>query len=379
MRKLVIYILILTVGAGCREKYELPYTGPSAGYLVVDGVINSGQGPTIFRLSRTLGLVDSVNFIYERHAMVRVEGDNNTSFLLPETDLGVYSSPQLTLQDNVKYRVRINTSEGKSYISDFASVKKTPDIDGISWERNDEGVQLFVNSHDPLNNTHYYKWEYDETWEYHSNYLSTLRYVYDQRGKEIDVEPRPYDEMMKLYYCWAHDRSTNLLIGSTLKLSRDTIHLPLLSIPQGSWKISVLYSILVKQYALSREGYEFLQRMKKNTEQLGTLFDAQPSELVGNIKNVEDPNEIVIGFVEVAEAKEKRLFISRSEVSPWVFRMSCYEESILNHPDSISGAYVPTSTHIQGPMGNIVRFYASTEYCVDCNKRGSNLKPSFWP
>lgn len=379
MSRVFLYILFLTAFVSCKEKYELPYSGPATGYLVVDGIINGGQGPTNIRLTRTLALVDTVPFRNENNAQVFVEGDNNTSFELNETQSGVYSHPQLTLEQHVKYRLRINTSEGKIYLSEYSDNRKTPPIDNISWERTGDGVMFFVNTHDAQNNTRFYKWDYEETWEFRSNYLSTLRYVYDGFGNPIAVTERDYDEMMKMYYCWQGETSKNILIGSSIKLSRDTIHLPVLFIPQESWKISALYSILVKQYALSPAAFEFFQRMKKNTEQVGSLFDAQPSELTGNIQCLDNPAEIVIGFVEVSEAQQQRIFVARNEVLPWDYRMLCYEESILNNPDSLNTGLIPTSMHLGGPFGSIMRFYASTPLCVDCTTRGTNVKPSFWP
>jgi hypothetical protein len=380
MARIVFYILLIPAVAACREKYELPYTGPATGFLVVDGVINSGQGLTSIRLSRTLALVDSFLFKNETHAAVMVEGENNTQYPLFETGEGVYTNSQLNLQQNEKYRLRIRTSDGKIYLSDFTENKRTPDIDAISWEREEDGLIFYVNTHDPQNNTWYYKWDYEETWEFHSAYHSELRYAQNNQGDPVGVEERPYAESMAIFTCWQSDKAKDILIGSSKKLERDTIHLPIHSVENGSWKIGVLYSLMVRQHAISAASYEFLQLMKKNTEQLGTLFDAQPSELRGNVHCENDPEEIVIGFVDVSEAKEKRIFINRNEVTPWSYRMVCEEISVFNHRDSIVFGMEPTTVHIRPPTGSgVIRYYASTLECVDCRSRGTNVKPSFWP
>jgi hypothetical protein len=378
MKRLIFYILLLTAAAACKEKYELPYSGPPTGYLVVDGMINSGQGPTNIRLSRTLALVDSVSVRNERNAAVSVEGENGTKFPLTEVSQGLYNSPQLNLQPNVKYRLRIHTSDGKTYFSAFTANKKTPDIDGISWEKSEDNVTLFINTHDPSDNTRYYRWEYVETWEFHSAYGSYLTYVFNSQGVPVALSDRDPAEAARMYTCWTGEQSTSILIGSSIKLSRDTIHLPFTSIPTGSWKISVKYSTIVRQHALSLACYEFLARMKKNTEQVGSLFDAQPSELKGNIECVDDPTEIVVGFVDVSEAKEKRIFINRSEVEPWDYRHGCSEEKVKNDPDSFLVGMIPTSVaEFSGPR--VLYFFASTPICVDCQTRGTSTKPSFWP
>ncbi len=263
MRKLIIYILILvTASTACKEKYVLPGGSPQTGYLVIDGVINSGQGSTTLRLTRTLGLVDSVAFRHESDANVRVEGDDNSTHPLNELQDGIYHHPQLALNGSVKYRLHINTRDGREYISDYSPVMRTPPIDSISWERPEEGVLIYVNTHDPQNKTLYYRWEYEETWQFHSAFASNIQFKRGPNGDPYDVEPRDPVESQRMYTCWKSENSTNLLIGSSARLSRDTIHLPLLMVPAGSWKISAIYSILVRQYATSRAGYEFLQRMK---------------------------------------------------------------------------------------------------------------------
>jgi hypothetical protein len=381
MRKIILYLFLLTVIAACKEKYDLPYAGPAAGYLVIDGVINSGSGPTTLRLTRSLALVDSVAFRFVTSAIVRVEGEDNSSQSLTESSGGVYSSPQLTFNDAVKYRLHINTPDGKEYISDYVPVMRTPDIDSISWEKEEDGVVIFVNTHDAQNKTLYYRWEYEETWEIHSDYYSLLIFETDQDGNPTDVDPRDQVESQQMYTCYPNSRSVNLLIGSSAKLSRDTIHLPIQKIPQADVKISVLYSILVRQYALSRGGFEYLQRMKKNTEQVGSLFDAQPSELVGNIKCVTDPAEPVIGYVDIADAKLKRTFIKRSEVLPWDYRTGCYETEVVNFPDSLElwATFIPTTVAKTSPLGDTLAVFVSPPECADCRLRGTHIKPSFWP
>src|SRR5690606_41864672 len=81
--------------------------------------------------------------------------------------------------------------------------------------------------------------------------------------------------------------------------------------------ISVIYSFLTRRSSdlLSELAYNFMVMMKKNSEQLGSVFDPQPSQLAGNMSCITDPEEMVIGFIEVAEEKAKRIFIKRDRKS----------------------------------------------------------------
>ncbi|MEO8860804.1 MAG: DUF4249 domain-containing protein [Ginsengibacter sp.] len=383
MKKLFINIIFLFALFSCKEKFTANIQSPSTGYLVVEGFINSGSNPTTITLSRTTRLYDSVNIIHEGNAVVNILGENNEIFPLYATGNGVYVSTALNLNASEKYRLQIKTQDNKEYLSDLVSVKQTPDIDSISWRRQNGGLKIYVNTHDPQNNTKYYKWDYEETWEFHSAYHSSLIYQFDQNFVPTGVIYRFADhhEDSTIYKCWNTVNSTNINIGSSEKLAADVIDLPLVFIEPASIKLSVLYSIHIRQYALSRNAYLFYQTIKKNTEQLGSIFDAQPTELTGNIHCVTNPEELVIGFVDISEEKDKRIFIRNDELPGWNYGTRCAEYIV--ETDSIrqyGGGLYPTIPFIRGVGNSIVKFYATPEInCMDCTLTGSNVRPSFWP
>jgi hypothetical protein len=87
---------------------------------------------------------------------------------------------------------------------------------------------------------------------------------------------------------------------------------------QYGQQLSVLYSIFVRQYALTEDGYNFLSLMQSNTESLGTIFDPQPSQLKGNIQCLTNPNEPVVGYVSAGTVQQQRIFISRNQLPPGI-------------------------------------------------------------
>lgn len=384
IQKICGIIFFLAMAVGCKEPYTAPVSSPPTGYLVVEGFINNGEDATTITLTRTTQLYDSVRIIYETNADVSVESDNNQSFRLSETTGGVYTASQLFLDPNQKYRVHIKTKDNREYASDYTPVKTTPAIDSISWKRENDGVQLYINTHDASGDTKYYQWKYEETWEFYSSYLSSIEYLYESpSGPPVAVKYRYPDHTVdtSIFRCWNTVSSTNILLGSTEKLTQDVIYLPLVFIEPASEKLSVLYSINVKQYALSHDAYNFYQKMKKNTEQLGSIFDPQPSELQGNVHCISDPKETVIGFIEVSHQKKQRIFISNKDVPGWGYSQGCSTIVIDNIPDSIlkyGVGLIPTIPSTLIGM-DIKDFFATTTRCVDCTLRGTNQKPDFWP
>ncbi|MEN9702512.1 MAG: hypothetical protein RIR55_1854 [Bacteroidota bacterium] len=387
MKITIKYILILMLFfIACKEKYISPVTSPATGYLVVEGAINSGIGATNITLSRTAGL-QIQNIVYEKGAIVKVEGEDNTSKQLTEVSDGNYTISGLNLNANKKYRLNITTKDGKVYLSDFSSVIYNPPIDSINWKRENGSVQMYVNTHDDTNNTQYYQWETSETWEIHSGYLSALKYKQTNSAKGTVYSVDFSDSINKSidygkYYCWKTVPSSQILTGTTVALSKNIINLPIANIPQDSWKLNVLYSLFTRQLSISKGKYEFLQRMKKNTEGTGSIFDAQPSDLNGNLHCVSNTNEPVIGYIDVCNIQEKRIFISRNQVPDWNYYQGCNEIKITNNSDSIQihGLYLlPTYPETNPMTGAIISFFAAPPECVDCRLRGSNIKPSFWP
>lgn len=383
MKKLLNgFIILMVTTAGCKEKYIPSLTYPPTGYLVVEGFINSGLEPTSIKLTRTSSLADNVNTLYEHNAEVNIEGENNEIFPLYESGEGTYTSSFLQLNDNVKYHLHIKTSDAKEYMSDFAPIKHTPDIDSVSFQRENTGVRIYVNTHDPLNNTKYYQWKYEETWEIHSAFLTNLKYTYDPITFKIKgVAYKDLNPDTTIYKCWPSTVSTNINLGSSEKLSADVIYLPLVFIENADDKLSVRYSINVKQYALSHEAYLFFNKIKKNSEELGSIFDPQPSELQGNIHCITNPAETVIGYVEISEEKQKRRFIENAEVPGWNYRNACQLVTIVNQADSIN-KYASTLSPVMPvtvAQRSIVEFSASNVSCIDCTLRATNVRPPFWP
>jgi len=385
MKKHFFGLLVLMI-TGCKEKYDLPFTSPATGYLVVEGVINKGPKSTVIELSRTNKLSSSQKQ-YEKGAKVQVEGDDNSFFNLTETGNGTYTAA-LNLNSLKKYRLRIKTTAGKEYLSDFAEVKITPPIDSISWQKENEGIQLYINTHDPQSNTKYYQWNYEETWEFHSPYRSVLKFVtrvgpFGTLVADIAyINPITHNSDTSIFKCWRSAASTQIIIGSSAKLSQDLIYKPFLFIPGEDQKISVLYSVNVKQYALTKTGYEFLEKMKKNTEENGSIFDPQPSQLTGNIHCVTDADEPVIGYVNISSVEEKRFFISKSQLPYWNYKTGCEEDVVKNNTDSITESWrsgaVPTDV-LTLFNNSIVYFGATTPACINCTLSGTNVKPVFWP
>ena len=374
MKYAIIYICAIFFLVQCKKPYEPEITKDVTSLLVVEGTINGNPNSvTSISLSRLRKLNDSSYNVPELNASIRIEEEAGSFFPLQQRDSGFYFSGNLTLSPSKRYRLSITTSDGNKYISDFTGMLQTPAIDSVTWEQ-EKDVNLFVDSHDPLNQTHYYRWDFVETWEYHSFFNTIIKY---------ENESVVYDFNMANDVCWKSANSKEILLGTSVALGSDVIsHARIGTILQHSQKGSQRYSVLVKQYALSQEAYQYWRILQKTSQELGTLFDIQPSQLTGNIHSSSNASVPVIGYISASTVTEKRIFIDHAALTDWeqFYGNDCQilgtipiTRDVLRFHFS-SGLYSPY--YFTG-MGFFVTY--SRTSCLDCRTQGgTTTKPSFW-
>ena len=383
----ILYLaLLLLITAGCRKPYNPPVVSSDNHYLVVEGVVNSGNDSTFISLSKTVKISEDVKTQPVANSIVTVESEQGgSSYTLQSKGDGSYFIGPMHLDGTKKYRVHITTDDRKEYASDYVAVTPTPPIDSIGFVLKNNTVQLYVNTHDPADKTRYYRWDYAETWRFHARFNSD--FLVDPVTKEI----RGRRTGEEVYYCFADDRSSNIIIGSSAKLAQDVIfQAPIIAIPRDAEKLELRYSILLKQYALTKDGYQFWENMRKNTEQLGSIFDAQPTQLKGNIHNIDNPAEPVIGFITVTNTQSKRIYIDNSQIpDDWIakYPYDCGVPDSARYLNPLSGVAEVEAYIINGGGIPLQKMYAqgidigytySSESCAVCTIRGRTQRPAFW-
>jgi len=383
----------------CKKPYNPPGVSSPGSYLVVEGVINSGSDSTIIKLSKTVPISNATATNPVLHASLAVEGDQNISFPLSETGPGRYTCAGLNLDKSYTYRLSIKTANNEQYYSDYVPVLNAPPIDSVYFTVAKNGINIFSDTHDASNTVKYYRWDYQETWVFHSNFESG----YVSNGDTV-IERNFLNN--EIYQCWGNETSNTIILASSAILSKDIItKIPITAVVSTSEKLGSEYSIIVREYAITGEAYTFWQNLKKVTEQLGGIFDAQPSQINGNIHSVTNPAEPIIGYISAGSTTSKRIFIKNQQLPGWV-PANPYPNCEL---DSLFLQYAPVGTTVPvnqeneyfnynkgadhryllipvGPILVIPKFgpvriighTGSTPECVDCTLRGTNKQPIFW-
>jgi len=309
-KNICLFAFIVVVFLGCVTPYY-PNITKYENLLVVDGQLTNLKGPYIVKLTRTakvtggkvaVGTTSTQTENQVIGAQIKIIDNTGLEVLLKEISNGVYSTVDTTFRgvSGKGYKVQIKVNNDV-YESDFETLKEPIPIDRVYWEykSNDfdgpKRIQLLLNTHDPANNTHYYGWEFNETWKF---------------KVPIEITPNP-----EWRICYQNGTSSIFNIGTTINRNVDIVEGHLLqTINENTNRLFIRYTLLARQYSFTEQTYKYLEDLNKLNLNQGTLFDPTPYSLVGNIKSLNDKNIPVVGYFVVAGATEKRIFIDRSEL-----------------------------------------------------------------
>ncbi len=369
--------------ADCRKVYNPPVLEGGNHFLNVDGFIDMRPDhSSTFQLTRSLNLSDTMPEIAVLSANVQIISSTGSSFsLVDSASSGSYTSTSLNLDPSLKYQLSVTTSDGSNYQSDFVTPKMASPIDSVTWALefdpviNNQVVNIYLYSKDPLNNTRYYRWDYIETW-IHTSFLSSHWVRVD--GMEV-----PVDDNHTTHTCYSSAHSNNILLGSTEALSSDVVSkMRIATFIKDDPKMDTKYSMLVRQFPLDAESYKYWLSIQKNSQSLGGLFDLQPGQVKGNMHSVTHPEEPVVGYVSASAVQEQRIFIDNDHLPGWQSNplLPCAKTEVPQNPvNPLVWDFDQYGSDYQLYYFSGADMVIVENICVDCRVSGGDTtKPAFW-
>lgn len=364
-----IIILSILLLSSCVSQF-IPETKESQEILVVEGLVTDQYGSSTIKLSSSLPLGTTITAKPVSGCIVTISDDLGTYFQLFETEPGTYAtlgSVRGVIGRFYTLHIITNSSLGNhSYESFPMEMKPVPPVDSIYYEKvtiadnnkfaqPKEGCQIYLNTHDATNLCKFYRWEYDETWEFRLPYT------------------------VPNYICWVSASSDKINVKSTTSLAEARImKYPLSFISNTTDRLKVKYSMLVKQYSISKDEYLYWEKLQNLSEQVGGLYDLIPASILGNVYSTNNPNEKVLGYFSVSATSSKRIFI-KDKFAGIVNHYSnddCVADTIYD------GKYIPNlNSTVWVIADNFMPPYKVITYtkgCADCTTRGTTQEPSFW-
>ena len=351
---LFIVVLMLTfMVSSCIKSYYPEISNEDALKYVVTGGIIKGDTVQYINVSTTGTISKYYNFLPVTGCAVHINDDKNNTynaidmkngkykFYIPESALTVGSS---FLADIFIPNEHISSPEPIHIVSDFDQLNECPDIDSIYYFLDTlpsgdhltviRGIRFCIDLDATNTNSRYFRFETTETWEYRATLAS---------------------QSSPVKACWMEGKIGEVYTLSTKNLTQNKYsRYPFHFIDNfSSQRLGWEYSLLVRQYALSEAAFNYWEKIRINSIEQGGLYEKQPLIIKGNMHNVSNPDQQVLGFFGVSSVKSKRIFVKTVAGLPYLY---------TDCDTSGEPPPVPDKT------------------CFNCLlSGGTNHKPAFWP
>lgn len=383
MRKVATYVIVfLLMLSACREPFNPEIEPTDLKVLVVEGYLDTEGLPSILNLSYTRNINSDNSFspTYP-NAQVFLESESGVQFDLTPLGNGSYEFAH-DISESENYKLRILVDDGSSYTSDLLKPILTPEIIDVGFVKNEVGVEVYLTTKGD-ENADDFLWTFEETYSFRPKIPTTYRYDPDQRTVVLSTEENRTD------LCYRDVISSDLILETSSRFEDQFVfRQSITQIIRGDERLSNRYSILISQKALDKAASEFWEVMRKNTDDLGSIFSPLPSNIGGNFNNDQDPNAPVVGFLSLGTVKQRRLWIDFRDVIPWGVPevedyFGCIAEGdtvlIADYESAFnSGFYTPAIPILCDTCYEPIGFRKAERRCTDCTLRGTNVKPDFW-
>lgn len=235
-------------------------------FLVVEGWITNEEGPHDFILTNTAAYFDDAPPEPATGATVFLRDDQGMEVVLDETSPGVYTYPDSGIVGH-SYQLEILLADGERYISEYEFLYEPAPILDIYWqlsedepdpdngENPDDIYDVLIFAIEPEGLGDHYRWR------------SILNGVEQQEPFDIFVTD---DQFV------------------------DGNPIPEFNVTEDLYSLNDTVTII--QERISGDAYEFLSLLQQQTAFVGGPFDPPPAPIRGNIRNVNDPDDLALGF-----------------------------------------------------------------------------------
>jgi hypothetical protein len=310
--------------------------------VVVDGTINNLVVPQLVRLNQSIPDLATGRFgsVPLTGAQVEIRIDSTAVVALTETDPGRYQAPsEFVGQVGHYYQLRFSLKDGTTrFESDQQLMQAGPVIKSVYAQFNPTSLSpaqqlkggyaaahdLFVDFNDPPDQKNYYRWDW-QLWErqpwchtcvdgVYQTYRPDSTLLEDCAPYNVSYPPSHYEfDYNCRTQCWEilHSSELNLLDdrfsnGGLIRAQR-VAQVPLYS------KEHCLVEI--RQSSLTRKAYNYFKQFADQTQNTGGLADAPPVALVGNVRNITQPGEPVIGYFTASSVSAVRYWLTRNDAA----------------------------------------------------------------
>lgn len=378
-KRILFFLAMIIAAQGCIEPYDARVDA-DVDLISIEGSIIKGEQIQNIVVSRTTSL------IYPQYRTVRqcnvvVVDNRDNSYSFNENADGTYSLaiPDEELVFSREYQLQVTTPTGEYYESPFQTLNGGSDVDTVYYNVEEKvdnltgenllGIQFYVDLKAADSVSRYFRWNLVETYEYISQ--RPISYYFADES----LVPMKYlvKDEYQYFRCWRTARIPSLFLSSTENLTvNEKKKISLNYVSNMSDRLAIKYSLFVEQYTLNESAYEYWQRNKIATQESGGLYTQQPGQPVTNIRNVNDPEEQILGYFWVSHKTTQRIFVPRISSLP-VIPEACelVEFNAIDHGKGPFPVYI-----YNDPVRGLL---TGSPQCFVCTlKGGTTVRPDFW-
>ncbi len=264
--------------------------------MVVDGIVSTLPGPYFIKLSRsaTFGVGQDNVQPPLSEAQVKVKDDLNNEYTFVEVEAGTYISDSASFRAVVgrTYTLEVVTSNGRTYNSRPEKINPVPAIDDIRFELDRGTIRIFVDTKLPRRpEGSYLRWRTDGKYEWLENTFA---------GKVCFIDDRI-------------DFNTIAVAGSPDFADENLLGQEIVIRPVDK-RFNRKYAFNINQQSISENAWRFWRAADLITNQGSSIFDPPPAKIIGNMFNVDDPSEEVLGLFMTYDQSLTHFFVSGSEL-----------------------------------------------------------------
>jgi len=314
----IITLFLGTLMYSCIDQLDFS-TDSEEIILVVEGFITTQPGPHTIKLSRSARYGSVFQGIIRNivNAKVIIRDQDGRTTVLKEKDFGEYLTPA-TFRGVVgnTYTLNIDTSEGKTYFSLPEIIQKVPKIDSLTLKFKKfpstdpldfvSGVEVYTHFQDPGDEKNYYMWENNGTYAFFAHPEDHVSLVFDLVPYFV---ANPLDCCSK---CWFNDiADSRISIYKDYLSDGNYIGNMATFVEDNGERFMEKYLVRIQQFSITKEAYQFFALLNNQIGIDGDIFDPPPATLGGNIINLENPDEIAIGYFGAFDVSIDSIFIYR--------------------------------------------------------------------
>ena len=320
MRKIsIVLILFISFIGSCIDPLDINID-KEVNILVVEGSITTQPGPHKIRLtlSAKYGSVFDgfVRPVQKAKVVIRDSDGENFTLTEDENGSGIYSTSASFLPIVGKsYTLLIKTGSGIDYTSLPETITKASEILELNTEFSkvpiddilfQTGLNVYATFQDDPAEQNFYMWQNSGTYQtitHPENFLARD----PLGGPAVIPAPKPCCSD-----CWVNETADN-----SLRLLKDNnVNGNMISdlaafVEDDGVRFADKYLIRIEQHSLSREAFQFFQLLRDQLSINGDIFDPPPATIRGNMINLTNPDENVIGYFRASDVSIDSVFLTQ--------------------------------------------------------------------